>query len=605
MDFMPNKDKLKKKLVETYTRELRPEYCGFESDLPPACNHIVDTWAANKQELLNLLSKHPKFDKDMLYIIDEVVVPNNPDFDVVGRALRELRDACSSHVYANKLILLYDEEYYFKVNPYMVSGCFDAKRVLADNLANYGAYCRMALNEIVDLISGFYRDIGRTQGEVAYFSEYSVAVFKAYMSELGKRWGAPIRYMEFKTKPKNKQKITKFLDAWFKEIGLDGVPEYAKCMARLGDALVTNPQKRWVTLSVNPLDYANMSRGASWRSCHRLLGEYRTGHLSYMQDETSMVMSLYSHCDLNTKEWSDKEFKFSDEEKVSRMMMHYNVSGKSLLQSRLYPDYQNDSPRAAHRVDFLREWCCKILAECHEIENSWWLFNQKKVSGGYHLDFIRTRGGTTHYRDYEHGGYYPNIAHHKSSGEEDKPQTILIGHPAPCFSCLNDNDATDDFYHEDCDGSCKTYECYNCEDTIRVGRDSYWVDYNGNYFCSNCFSTCDCCNEHAQTSDMYNVGDDWMCPRCYDKNCNECAECGEAFYTDAMIKSETNEYWYCAVCASKRLARCAVCDDWHDNERMESTPEGDLCPDCYENYVREHKEEEEDEQKPSRNKKQS
>lgn len=88
-------------------------------------------------------------------------------------------------------------------------------------------------------------------------------------------------------------------------------------------------------ISVHPLDFLTISENNSgWKSCHTLDGEFASGNLSYMSDETTFVCYLKSAEDEQLKVfpegmlWNNKKW---------RMIAHLNENENCIWYGRQYP----------------------------------------------------------------------------------------------------------------------------------------------------------------------------------------------------------------------------------------------------------------------------
>ena len=89
-------------------------------------------------------------------------------------------------------------------------------------------------------------------------------------------------------------------------------------------------------LSIHPLDYLSVSENNhNWKSCLNLRGDYRTGGLSYMQDNSTIVAYLKSNC-ANKKlphfpediPWNSKKW---------RCLLYVSEDRNKILASKQYP----------------------------------------------------------------------------------------------------------------------------------------------------------------------------------------------------------------------------------------------------------------------------
>lgn len=90
-------------------------------------------------------------------------------------------------------------------------------------------------------------------------------------------------------------------------------------------------------LSVHPLDYLSISENChSWRSCHALNGEFRTGNLSYMQDSSTIVCYIKSsEGDVFTLPRFPEDVPWNS--KKWRMLLFVSDNQKMIFAGRQYP----------------------------------------------------------------------------------------------------------------------------------------------------------------------------------------------------------------------------------------------------------------------------
>lgn len=91
----------------------------------------------------------------------------------------------------------------------------------------------------------------------------------------------------------------------------------------------------YLYLSVHPLDFLTISESNSnWRSCHSLDGDYRSGNLSYMLDNSTIIAYLADDTMKNLRAlpdsipWLDKKW---------RMLIHTNKFKSVIYYNRQYP----------------------------------------------------------------------------------------------------------------------------------------------------------------------------------------------------------------------------------------------------------------------------
>lgn len=88
-------------------------------------------------------------------------------------------------------------------------------------------------------------------------------------------------------------------------------------------------------LSVHPLDYLSASENISnWRSCHSLDGCYRAGNLSYMTDNSTIIVYLRSETQVQLPNfpegllWNNKKW---------RMFLHFDADKNIVFTTQQYP----------------------------------------------------------------------------------------------------------------------------------------------------------------------------------------------------------------------------------------------------------------------------
>ena len=88
-------------------------------------------------------------------------------------------------------------------------------------------------------------------------------------------------------------------------------------------------------LSVHPLDYLSASENISnWRSCHSLDGCYRAGNLSYMLDNSTVIVYLRSETEVQLPNfpegllWNNKKW---------RMFLHFDSNKDIVFTTQQYP----------------------------------------------------------------------------------------------------------------------------------------------------------------------------------------------------------------------------------------------------------------------------
>jgi len=331
------------------------------------------------------------------------------------------------------------------------------------------------------------------------------------------------------------QKLSRIINKWAKELHpfVGQYKEYEKLFAKLSDALNPIEVKRKTILSIHPVDFLLASNGNSWNSCHGIKKcdnwGTKSGTLSYMQDDTSMVFFTLN----------DDDKDIHREPKITRQLYHYKQG--RLIQSRLYPDWQNIG-----MSDTYRGIVQTILAECLGVPNSWTSVvrgqDDVTMATPTHVDAI-------HYPDY-HKNFKATMTTLKGV---DCVKEVPIGHIASCIDCGTPHKRPKML------SCCIRYKCRNCN-TETLYRE---MQEHDNYlYCAQCIRECPCCNRQLPTRwDWYTVT------------------------TEELTKVKV-----CESCASRHYTRCEFCNEYHHSStfhtlRNASGREKYGCPTCYENSV--------------------
>lgn len=499
---------------------------------------LVNRWYAAKEPLINLLRKHPNWNENAFAVVFDCDSVRSTDENKIYNKLRE------------KYI------YFPNYDPYRYDATFNWVYDFAKHTMVVDYQIERAGNYI--------------QTEHPLHVGKTTRVLNKIFTD--PNWDFPTKmgtYVDNNGKERNEY------DRWF---------------AELSDLI--NPMKvtRHTLLSVHPCDYLNMSHGTGWASCHNIYdGEYMAGTLSYMCDETSMIFyTVRAEYDGDC---------YWNEEKINRQV--YCYSGTTMLQSRLYPrynDYEN--------IEIFRNAVQNILAVCLGVPNRWIL---KK---GVNTSITRTNG--LQYPDYNYSDFNTNICVLR----DEEPNEIEIGSAAYCIECgsrLRDND-----YLNCCSGGGYTCECCGNRihyDEVRwVGDTPYcdecaiWCDHCNQYeyyeniheyhvdgvwmwICDDCidrhYSLCESCNEYFLNSEMNTDGRIDLCKNCLENYYYVCAECREFVYRDDACMGLDDEY-RCQYCHEQKYKTCHDCGCIVDTDQEGEYIPGKgyyLCDYCYESYV--------------------
>jgi len=122
-------------------------------------------------------------------------------------------------------------------------------------------------------------------------------------------------------------------------------------------------------------------------------------------------------------------------------------------------------------------------------------------------------------------------------------------------------------------------QCYSCGDNYHV--DDMYYDGDGDYYCSYCVSTCECCNETiCGEPDYHDVDGDALCYSCYMNDYTQCSHCGDL--TPNGDIREFEGYDYCGYCYDDIVTECEECYDDFLAEDMIYEDGVEYCDECYE-----------------------
>lgn len=194
--------------------------------------------------------------------------------------------------------------------------------------------------------------------------------------------------------------------------------------------------------SIHPLDYLSISENNyNWRSCHALDGDYRTGNLNYMTDNTTIVCYLKS--DKNTilpnfpenVVWNNKKW---------RVLLFFSDDRKLLFAGRPYP-FNSDVG-----LDYVLQYFTQL-----KNNNTFTHWNQitsddPMIAGKHYGSIIYDNDFTYQYNDLLYSSYYKpkysiaenHINHIPYKGKVInymiKKSKVMIGEPVKCIRCGED-----------------------------------------------------------------------------------------------------------------------------------------------------------------------
>lgn len=359
------------------------------------------------------------------------------------------------------------------------------------------------------------------------------------------------------------EKTTRVVNKICTYLGFNKHPDYNREFAKYADSLNPLTIKRHTVLSLNPLDYLTMSFGNSWASCHTTdkrnkrgmpnsyHGQYSSGTISYMLDKTSMI--------LYTTDAANEAKNYWQQPKINRQMFHWGE--EKLIQGRLYPQ-DNDYDGEAYTP--YRNIVQEIVAKIFDFPNLWTVKKGSDASSEY----IVSEG--TNYHDYE---YYSNCTLSRIKGSENE-NCIIVGQPPICIECGFTHDCSENI------NCCHSNEviCADCGCVIDE-EDAEFIC--GDYYCHDCCSWCDCCENYTRGEVTYVENYGYVCEDCIeDFYC--CEDCGGYFTENAVHYIENEGVYVCDECLESNFTTCDHCGEYLRNDDIHELDGKDLCEDCYE-----------------------
>lgn len=424
-------------------------------------NKIVDTWYQNKYPLIELFSKHPKYN-GKYQIVDEHTYSRQLDKSVmlnfacwISAAFSDIFEEYTLHgwtykelkEYAYNSLLLY-RSFLDVPNPYDIIYRGLPFSHYVKEKVKFDKYFTTAQINAIEYNGKYYDQ---------KFSKQISQVRRLYVILAGDWCDDPIT--TFLTDEQAQeinnvfesancvegQKTSRAINKCLTILGYDKHPDYQKEFAKFSDAVNPKKVKRRTVISVHPIDYYTMSFGNSWASCHTIdkqnlrdmpncyYGQYSSGTESYMLDGVSFVLyTVDEDCDDNKLELQPK---------INRCMFHYK-QGK-LIQGRVYP--QTNDSGAQQLYEEIRTIAQKIIAKCLGVSNVW-----ETRPHSFIRKCVTTIG--THYPDY---GYFvtTNISflnHRFDDSKRIGDKKIIIGHNPICPNCGEEHTRSENICCNDC-----------------------------------------------------------------------------------------------------------------------------------------------------------
>lgn len=307
----------------------------------------------------------------------------------------------------------------------------------------------------------------------------------------------------------------------------------------------------YLTFSVHPLDFLSSSENNyNWRSCHSLDGEYKAGNLSYMLDQSTIVVYLSSKETSilpnfpNTVPWNSKKW---------RVLFFLSNDWNMLFSGRQYPFASKNGIKivlnhfsklmsGSEDSAFFRDWEDKLIDKV-DLNGGELSLTCDYVPVGYRLmplkDLIQDKipqgqDSALHYNDLLYSSCYKPIYSYcfnslyylKPTGTTTKETHFEIGGTPKCLRC-----GEEEIKYSNTMQCPKCVAIYgDCEDEER----------------------CDCCNRRMSLKDVgYWVDDFYLCPSCYEEYSKTCAVCGERHFTNIMRYDRKTKQYICSFCLKR------------------------------------------------------
>ena len=331
------------------------------------------------------------------------------------------------------------------------------------------------------------------------------------------------------------QKLTRLLSKY-----LHDTQDSRRVVENIGTALKTGIELDNWYVSIRPFDFSRMSLGNSWRSCHMVDGEYCSGAVSYMLDETTFIVY---------KEANGKEL-------VSRAVGH--LISDVVVFPKVYGDASGD-------LDVIFDTITKAIADTSGVD----FYKDYEISINN-----RTNPDSSHYADYKyHTGH-----RFKFSSIIINQCNTLIGSAPLCLVCGSTHYTNDSLTCDECDDRslCEYCNEYHHYDNMTMTADGLVCEY-----CLENHYIYDEIEEEYYTEDVMVFVESAQIYT-HENNVVRCHYCGE-YEVDSEALDTVNDELICRDCAENDYSPCEECGLYVGNGDVLHEEESDsmVCPDCY------------------------
>ena len=312
---------------------------------------------------------------------------------------------------------------------------------------------------------------------------------------------------------------------------------------KASEIIQENKVEGTLCFSVHPLDYLSVSENNfNWRSCHALDGEYRTGNISYMMDDSTIVCYLKSADDVtlprfpSSVPWNNKKW---------RCLLHFDSTHSVVFAGRQYPFTAPAALDLIHDIiENKMDEACRIDRE--NAERRW--YKEVRTWSHWHDDYVER-------------SVYSNGYDNDNDGEVaiEQDRYCIINHGVFDIQKIVRDPKKPMHYNDVLRSTCYTKPYY-------MFVKSYYPNRNLKFHVGADVPCLICGEDHCRESDSV------LCPTCLisysDSYCEDdypsCTICGAAHYFEDTVW--VGDERVCENCLPQVAFQCPICGSWHWNE---------------------------------------
>ena len=271
-------------------------------------------------------------------------------------------------------------------------------------------------------------------------------------------------------------------------------------------AIQNNSLSGRLCFSVNPIDYLTISENNhNWRSCHALDGEYRSGNLSYISDNCTVVCYLKGDKDDNNCALERVPFKWNS--KKWRVLLYIDPKQHLVFAGKQYPFSSDEllnkvkwfvgkftgNEYSPWYNDYLQELKSETTNETFYFDSKYLHYKGKLLS----LQKVVVDKNDLFYNDVLTSTVYtrPFYCYNTNtwSRHNTKDPIIEVGNDVKCLCCGKTNiTSSESMLCEHCDVrwgnefNNQVTECECCGCRI-LSSETYYDDYDNGPFCYECY----------------------------------------------------------------------------------------------------------------------